>query len=87
MLHGASPFQEYVEIVNKFGGSMPGAIGVPEDVLRQAAKMAVCKINIDSDLRLGFTAAVRKYMAENPAEFDLCKYRSRKGRYKRDSSE
>ncbi|NMA37691.1 MAG: class II fructose-1,6-bisphosphate aldolase [Papillibacter sp.] len=75
VLHGASSVpQEYVEIVNKFGGSMPGAIGVPEDMLRQAAKMAVCKINIDSDLRLGFTAAVRKYMAENPAEFDPRKY-------------
>jgi fructose-bisphosphate aldolase class II len=75
VLHGASSVpQEYVEIVNKFGGSMPGAVGVPEDMLRQAAKMAVCKINIDSDLRLGFTAAVRKYMAENPAEFDPRKY-------------
>jgi fructose-bisphosphate aldolase class II len=75
VLHGASSVpQDYVETVNKYGGSMPGAIGVPEDMLRQAAKMAVCKINIDSDLRLGFTASIRKYMAENPAEFDPRKY-------------
>jgi Fructose/tagatose bisphosphate aldolase len=71
VLHGASSvLREYVETVNKYGGSMPGAVGVPEDMLRQAAKMAVCKINIDSDLRLGFTAAIRKHMAENPSHFD-----------------
>ncbi len=71
VLHGASSvLPEYVEVVNKFGGSMPGAVGIPEDMLRKAAKMAVCKINIDSDLRLGFTAAVRKHLAENPSHFD-----------------
>lgn len=71
VLHGASSvLPEYVEIVNKFGGSMPDAIGIPEDMLRQAAKMAVCKINIDSDLRLGMTAMVRETLAEKPGEFD-----------------
>jgi fructose-bisphosphate aldolase class II len=75
VLHGASSvLQEYVETVNKYGGSMPGAVGIPEDMLRQAAKMAVCKINIDSDLRLGFTAAVRKHMAEHPSDFDPREY-------------
>ncbi len=75
VLHGASSvLPQYVEIVNKFGGSMPDAIGIPEDMLREAAKMAVCKINIDSDLRLGMTAALRKHMAENPAHFDPRQY-------------
>ena len=57
-------------MVNAYGGAMPGAIGVPEDQLRKAASMAVCKINIDSDLRLVMTGTVRKYMAEHPADFD-----------------
>lgn len=71
VLHGASSVnQEYVKIINEFGGKMPDAIGIPEDMLRQAAKMAVCKINIDSDLRLAMTSAVRKYVAENPSDFD-----------------
>ena len=71
VLHGASSVpQEFVELINRFGGNMPGAIGVPEDQLRQAASMAVCKINIDSDLRLAMTASVRQYMAEHPADFD-----------------
>ncbi|KNY28441.1 class II fructose-1,6-bisphosphate aldolase [Pseudobacteroides cellulosolvens] len=75
VLHGASSVMpEYVEIINKFGGSMPGAKGVPEDMLRQAAKMAVCKINIDSDLRLAMTATIRKYFAENPSHFDPRQY-------------
>ncbi len=75
VLHGASSvLPEYVEIVNKYGGNMPGAVGIPEEMLRQAAKMAVCKINIDSDLRLGFTAAVRKHLAENPSHFDPREY-------------
>ena len=75
VLHGASSVpQEFVEIINTYGGNMPGAIGIPEDMLRQAAKMAVCKINIDSDLRLAMTASVRKYMAENPAHFDPRQY-------------
>lgn len=75
VLHGASSVvPEFVEIINKFGGQMPDAIGIPEDMLRQAAKMAVCKINIDSDLRLAMTAAIRKHMAENPSHFDPRQY-------------
>ncbi len=75
VLHGASSVpQEYVEIINKYGGEMPGAKGVPEDMLRKAASMAVCKINIDSDLRLAMTATLRKFMAENPAAFDPRQY-------------
>ena len=71
VLHGSSSVpQEYVEMVNAYGGAMPGAIGVPEDQLLKAASMAVCKINIDSDLRLVMTGTVRKYMAEHPADFD-----------------
>ncbi len=75
VLHGASSvIPEYVDTINKFGGSMPGARGVPEDMLREAASMAVCKINIDSDLRLAMTATVRKVFSEKPAEFDPRKY-------------
>jgi fructose-bisphosphate aldolase class II len=71
VLHGASSVpQEFVEMVNKYGGHVPGARGVPEDLLRRAASMAVCKINIDSDIRLAMTASIRKHMAENPADFD-----------------
>jgi len=75
VLHGASSvIPEYVDTINKYGGNMPGAKGVPEDMLRKAASMAVCKINIDSDLRLAMTATVRKVFAENPSEFDPRKY-------------
>lgn len=75
VLHGASSVMpEYVEIIQKFGGDMPGAKGVPEDMLRKAATMAVCKINIDSDLRLAVTAAIRKHLAENPSHFDPRQY-------------
>ena len=75
VLHGASSVpQEFVAEVNHYGGAMPGAIGVPEDLLRKAAGMAVCKINIDSDLRLAMTAAVRKHLYENPADFDPRQY-------------
>jgi fructose-bisphosphate aldolase, class II len=77
VLHGASSvIPEFVEMINKFGGSMPGAQGVPEDMLRKAASMAVCKINIDSDLRLAMTGTVRKYFAENPTHFDPRQYLS-----------
>lgn len=77
VLHGASSvIPEYVEMINKFGGKMDGAAGVPEAMLRKAASLAVCKINIDSDLRLAMTAAVRKYMAENPSHFDPRQYLS-----------
>ena len=75
VLHGASSVnQEYVDIVNQYGGSMPGAKGVPEDLLRQAARMAVCKINIDSDLRVALTGAVRKVFVEHPEYFDPRQY-------------
>ncbi|MBQ2953583.1 MAG: class II fructose-1,6-bisphosphate aldolase [Clostridia bacterium] len=71
VLHGASSVpQNFVEEINRFGGSMPGAIGIPEEQLAQAAQLAVCKINIDSDIRLALTASVRKYMAEHPDHFD-----------------
>ncbi len=75
VLHGASSVvPEYVDIINKFGGDLAGAVGVPESQLRKAAESAVCKINIDSDGRLAMTAIIRKYLAENPKEFDPRKY-------------
>ena len=75
VLHGASSVpQDLVAIVNQHGGQMPDAIGIPEDMLRQAAKSAVCKINIDSDLRLAMTASLRKYFVENPGHFDPRQY-------------
>ncbi len=75
VLHGASSVsQEHVAIVNQYGGQMPDAIGIPEDMLRKAASMAVCKINIDSDLRLAMTAGVRRHLAENPGHFDPRQY-------------
>ena len=75
VLHGASSVpQEYVEIINANGGAMPGAIGVPEDQLREAARSAVCKINIDSDLRLVMTGSIRQHFAQYPAHFDPREY-------------
>ena len=75
VLHGSSSVpQEYVKMINENGGQLPDAIGIPEEQLRLASKSAVCKINIDSDSRLAFTAAVRKVLAEKPAEFDPRKY-------------
>lgn len=75
VLHGASSvIPEFVEKINMYGGNMPGAKGVPEDMLRKAASMAVCKINIDSDLRLAMTAGIREHFALHPAEFDPRKY-------------
>lgn len=75
VLHGASSVMpEYVEKINKYGGEMPDAIGIPEDMLRKAAGMAVCKINVDSDLRLAMTAAIREHLAENPSHFDPRQY-------------
>ena len=75
VLHGASSVpQEYVKIINQYGGNMPGAQGVPEDMLRKAASMAVCKINIDSDLRLAVTATIREHFALNPSHFDPRQY-------------
>ena len=75
VLHGSSSVpQEEVETINKYGGKLEAAIGIPEEELRKAAKSAVCKINIDSDSRLAMTAAIRKVFAEKPAEFDPRKY-------------
>lgn len=75
VLHGASSVnQDHVKIINENGGNMADAIGIPEDMLRQAAKMAVCKINVDSDLRMALTAGIRKHLAENPTHFDPRQY-------------
>ncbi len=75
VLHGASSVvPEYVDLINKYGGDMPGAKGVPEDMLRRAASLSVCKINIDSDLRLAMTAAIREQFSLHPNEFDPRKY-------------
>lgn len=75
VLHGASSVvPEYVKEINEFGGKIAGAQGVPEDMLRKAASMAVCKINIDSDIRLAVTAAIRHHLADNPEVFDPRKY-------------
>ncbi len=75
VLHGASSVpQEFVKIINEHGGALKDAIGVPEEQLRQAARSAVCKINIDSDLRLGMTAGIREVMWTNPAAFDPREY-------------
>ena len=75
VLHGSSSVpQEFVAKINQYGGNMPNAIGVPEEQLRKAASMSVCKINIDSDLRLAMTACIREYMHNNPAHFDPRQY-------------
>ncbi len=75
VLHGASSvIPELVEKINKYGGAMPGARGVPEEMLRKAAASSVCKINIDSDLRLAMTASIREYFGEHPADFDPRQY-------------
>lgn len=75
VLHGASSVvKEFVDMCNAYGGNIPGAQGVPEDMLRRAATLGVCKINIDTDLRLAMTGAIRKFLAENPSEFDPRKY-------------
>lgn len=75
VLHGASSVpQEWVKVVNEFGGQMPDAIGIPEELLAKAAKMAVCKINIDSDLRLVCTASIREHLVEHPDHFDPRQY-------------
>ncbi|MBQ9341358.1 MAG: class II fructose-1,6-bisphosphate aldolase [Lachnospiraceae bacterium] len=75
VLHGSSSVpREFVDMVNQYGGNMPDAIGIPEDQLRKAAKLAVCKINIDSDIRLAMTGNIRKYFAEHPDHFDPRQY-------------
>ena len=71
VLHGSSSVpQEFVKLINENGGKMPDAVGIPEEQLRKAAALSVCKINIDSDLRLAMTASIRQYLAEHPADFD-----------------
>lgn len=75
VLHGASTvLPEFVAKCNEYGGDIPGAQGVPEEMIREAAKYGVCKVNIDTDLRLAMTAEIRKYMVEHPADFDPRKY-------------
>lgn len=75
VLHGSSSVpQDYVKMVNTYGGKMPNAIGVPEEQLRHAAELSVCKINIDSDLRLGMTGTIRKFFSEHPDKFDPREY-------------
>ena len=75
VLHGASSvLQEFVKKCNEYGGDIPGAQGVPEEMIKEATKYGICKVNIDTDLRLAMTAEVRKYIAENPQEFDPRKY-------------
>ena len=75
VLHGASSvLREFVDMCNEYGGSVPGAQGVPEEMIREAVKHGVCKVNIDTDLRLAMTAEIRKFFIENPSEFDPRKY-------------
>lgn len=75
VLHGASAVsQEHVATCNQYGGAIKGASGIPKEMLRRAASLAVCKINMDTDIRLAMTASLRKFLAENPAEFDPRKY-------------
>ena len=75
VLHGSSSVpQEYVKMINENGGKMPNAIGIPEEQLRQAAKLSVCKINIDSDLRLAMTGTIRKFFNDQPSKFDPREY-------------
>ena len=75
VLHGSSSVpQEFVKMVNQYGGNMPDAVGIPEEQLRKAAELAVCKINIDSDIRLAMTGTIRKYFAEHPDHFDPRQY-------------
>ncbi|MHC4154345.1 MAG: class II fructose-1,6-bisphosphate aldolase [Planctomycetota bacterium] len=75
VMHGSSSvLKEFKDLINKYGGDMPDAMGVPEDAISKAAKMAVCKVNIDTDLRMALTAKIRQVFSENPGEFDPRKY-------------
>ncbi len=75
VLHGSSSVpQKFVDLINKYGGQMPDAIGVPEEMLREASRMAVCKINIDTDLRMAMTASIRQHFVEHPDHFDPRQY-------------
>lgn len=85
VLHGSSSVpQKYVDMINKYGGHLPDAVGIPEEQLRQAAKSAVCKINIDSDSRLAFTAGVRETLSEHPEYFDPRQYCGKAREYMED---
>jgi fructose-bisphosphate aldolase class II len=75
VLHGASTvLPEFVSLCNQYGGDIPGAQGVPEEMIREAAKHGVCKVNIDTDLRLAMTAEIRRYLQDHPEDFDPRKY-------------
>jgi len=75
VMHGASSvLKEFKDLINKYGGNMPDAMGVPEEAISKAAKMAICKVNIDTDLRMAMTAKIRQVFAEKPSEFDPRKY-------------
>src|SRR4030042_990963 len=75
VMHGSSSvLREFVDLINKYGGNMPNAMGVPEEAVAKASKMAICKVNIDTDLRLALTAKIRQVFAEKPGEFDPRKY-------------
>ena len=75
VMHGSSSvLKEFKDLINKYGGSMPDAMGVPEDAITKASKLSVCKVNIDTDLRMALTAKIRQIFAEKPAEFDPRKY-------------
>ena len=75
VMHGSSSvLKEFKDLINKYGGAMPDAVGVPEDAISEAAKLAVCKVNIDTDLRMALTAKIREVYAKSPAEFDPRKY-------------
>lgn len=77
VLHGASSvLQEFVSKCNQYGGQVGGAQGVPEDMIHEAVKYGICKVNVDTDLRLAMTAEIRKYLTEHPEEFDPRKYMS-----------
>ncbi|MDH4241960.1 MAG: class II fructose-bisphosphate aldolase, partial [Phycisphaerae bacterium] len=75
VMHGSSTvLREFVDLINKYGGQMPNAMGVPEEMVSRAAKMGMCKVNIDTDLRLALTSKIRQVFAEKPSEFDPRKY-------------
>jgi fructose-bisphosphate aldolase class II len=75
VMHGSSSvLKEFKDLINKYGGNMPDAMGVPEEAISKAAKMAICKVNIDTDLRMALTAKIRQVFAEKPGEFDPRKY-------------
>ena len=75
VMHGSSSvLKEFKDLINKYGGDMPDAMGVPEEAISKAVKMAICKVNIDTDLRMALTAKIRQVFAEKPGEFDPRKY-------------